>query len=79
MIVGYWTLNNSETGKAGFDKIISHLGPCCVYCYFPEDITYAVLYSEVLSMKYKNLIKTVGSFFKIVDFFVHLKGFSFWS
>jgi hypothetical protein len=53
-IAGYWIPNNNKiclTDKVGFDKInISGLGPWCVYRYFSEDTTYAVLCREMVSI-----------------------------
>jgi hypothetical protein len=51
------------TGKAAFYKIgISALDPCCPYRYFPEDTSYVDLLGEMVSIKYRNLIKIVGAF-----------------
>jgi hypothetical protein len=59
-IVGCWILNNSEvhlTSKASYNKSnISHLGPYCIYCYFPEKTTYAVLFRGMVSINFWNLI-----------------------
>jgi hypothetical protein len=40
----------------------SHLGSLCLYCYFLDNIGYAVLFMEMVSTKYWNLIKTVSCF-----------------
>jgi hypothetical protein len=43
---------------------ILHLGPRCVDCYFPEDITSAVLFRGVVSINYRMLMKIVESHFR---------------
>jgi hypothetical protein len=44
-----------------FDKTDnSHLVPLCMYCYFPDNNTYAVLLMEMFSTIYWNWIKTIS-------------------
>jgi hypothetical protein len=71
--VGY--LNNNLirlTSKENLNKTgISHLGPQCAYPYFPEDTTYAVLFTELVSMNRRNLFKVViAGFGKMLIFFL---------
>jgi hypothetical protein len=61
--------------KVGFNKTdISHSGPYCTHSYFPEDITYRILFTEMVSISYLRLIKIVRAIFEKVTKFVLGKG-----
>jgi hypothetical protein len=56
--------------------------PQCAYNCFPEDTTCIVLFREMVSKNYRNLIKVVRALFKrvtIIFCVAHLKGPYFWS
>jgi hypothetical protein len=56
---------------------ISCLSLWYAYCYFPENMTYAVLFREVTSINYWNLFRTIRPIFEklnILFIWVHFKG-----
>jgi hypothetical protein len=74
-----WYLIGKATSKR---TDISCLGHQCSYHYFSDDTTYAVLFGDIITITYWNLIKNVGGIFEKIAIFcfgTHLKGPYFWS
>jgi hypothetical protein len=90
LIVAGWTIvgcpiRNNEiclTRKASFEKTdISHLDSQCTSHCFLEETTYAILFRDMASINYKNLIKIVMDVFEkvaILCFGAELKVSYFW-